>query len=386
VLAQSADDNIKREKINSRESSLCDLIGGSMKKVVVAEASPTIKSVADSLLRQNGYDVVCTSDGVQAWDVIAGEKPDLVLIGQGLSGISGLDLCLRISNDNITGGIPVVIMIGAKDGVTEEQFIASGARGKLRKPFSPKDLLDVVERLTGQGNAKPTKVTEPVSIQQAKFSTQVSSSQQPDHEKESYNLEWLDLKDVEQNGIIPKVASFDTSGDDVGLVISEDQYGLSSQQFEPDPEPEYAPPPLKKDEDYEWFLGEIKKEMEGKAKNNQKAEPDLSFSAATTKMPARKPDEPIKFDDLASANEQNRTAPIPKAREKVGSEIPPATTYLSPRPENQKDTTNDTGVGKLTEDQIVTLADRIATRLASQIASRIDRNLIMEAIKAAIKR
>ncbi len=67
-----------------------------MKKIIVADASPTIKSVADSLLRQHGYNVICTSDGLQAWEVIQAERPDLVLAGLNLSGISGLELSSHV--------------------------------------------------------------------------------------------------------------------------------------------------------------------------------------------------------------------------------------------------------------------------------------------------
>jgi CheY-like chemotaxis protein len=356
-----------------------------MKKVVVAEASPTIKSVADSLLRQNGYDVVCTSDGLQAWEIVSGEGPDLVLIGQGLSGISGLDLCRKISNDSLTGGIPVIVMIGAKDAVTEEQVIASGARGKLRKPFSPKDLLDAVARLTGQVSARTSKISEPIDIQKAKITTQVSSSQPLHDNKESYNLEWLDLKDAEPNGIIPKVASFDIASEDAGLVISDDQYGLSSPEFEP--EPEYAPPVNpKKDEDYEWFLGEIKKEMEGKSKANHQAEPEVSVSTVPPKLTPKKPAEALKFDDIASAKEPHRPATAyPRPRENGSPVISPLSKPdINHRPSIQKDTQSTSG-GQLTEEQLNMLADRVAARLAAQIVSKIDKNLIMDAIKAVIK-
>jgi CheY-like chemotaxis protein len=376
VLAQSADDNIVQAEIKP--------IGGLMKKVVVAEASPTIKSVADSLLRQNGYDVVCTSDGLQAWEVVSGEKPDIVLVGQGISGISGLDLCRQISNDNITGGIPVVFMSGAKDSIAEEQIVAAGARGKLNKPFSPKDLLDVVERLTGQGNMAPAKASETVNIQQAKFSTQVSSSQHLNDKKESYNLEWLDLNESETSGIIPKVASFDTSSEETALVISDDQYGLSNPQLAP--EPDYAPPVNpQKDEDYEWFLGEIKKEMEGKSKLNQHSETDVSISGIQSKLTSKQATESIKFDDIASAGEPRHPAAYPKSR---GNGVPaplPTTPHMNLQTAVEKDKPSSSAAGTLSGEQLADLADRIAARLASQIAARIDKNLIIEAIKAAFK-
>ncbi len=46
--------------------------------------------------------------------------------GVGLSGIIRIQLCKQISTDRLTGGIPLVLMIGARDSVSEEEIVASG--------------------------------------------------------------------------------------------------------------------------------------------------------------------------------------------------------------------------------------------------------------------
>ncbi len=354
-----------------------------MKKVVVAEASPTIKSVADSLLRQNGYDVVCTSDGLQAWEVISAEKPDLVLIGQGLSGISGLELCRQITADRITGGIPVVLMIGSKDSIDEDQIVASGARGKLRKPFSPKDLLDVADRLAGQIQP-PSKSADDRSDAIRKsgiFSTQVSSNNHQQEKQEPYNLEWLDLNEDEVTMAPPKVASFDVTGEEQSLVIDNDQYGLSNPQYVPEPEV-LQPAKSKMDEDYEWFLGEIKKEMEGKREHQSEPEP---AKTATASMPTvGRGTEAIKYDDIAPADEQKhptvnlrtRNFEMPSPRPTPKPEMPPIV-KLEPEPRATK---------ALSEVEIALLADKIAAKLASQIAAKIDRSQIIDAVKDILGR
>ena len=134
-----------------------------MKKIVVAESSPTIKSVADTLLRQNGYNVVCTSDGLQAWEVISSGNPDLVLTGLNLSGMSGLELCRQMAGDGLSGGIPVVVMIGGRDKVSEEELLASGIKAKLKKPFSPRDLLNIVTKLIGKGEKTSQSAAVPLA-------------------------------------------------------------------------------------------------------------------------------------------------------------------------------------------------------------------------------
>ena len=238
-----------------------------MKKVIVADASPTIKSVADSLLRQHGCDVVCTSDGLQAWEVVQAERPDLVLAGLNLSGISGLELCHQMSGDQLAGGIPVVLMIGAKDDFTEEQLISSGARGRLKKPFSPRDLLEIITKLIGPGDGEsPEQPDARKGTTQTSYQANVISSTTRHLDKKPeqvYNLDWTDLKDTDgvKSDTPEKVASFDASEQDQELPIEKDQFNLIHERAED--EITETPSKLDEDEDYNWFIGEMKREIEG---------------------------------------------------------------------------------------------------------------------------
>jgi CheY-like chemotaxis protein len=349
-----------------------------MKKVVVAEASPTIKSVADSLLRQNGYDVVCTSDGLQAWEVISNEKPDLVLAGLSLSGISGLELCRQIASDSITGGIPVVLMIGAKDPIGEEDIISCGARGKLKKPFSPKDLLDIVNRLLGNAKEQSRQFDSSFiqnPAEQTKFSSQVSSTKHLHKKNDTINLQWLDLADNNPTKSIAKIASLDLSTDEPRLIIDDDQYGLANplQDEEEEPQTEST-----KDEDYDWFIGEIKKEIEDKPSNDTRKEPD-SMKMNKPAASANTPD--LKFDDIISskpfigAPDTALTGSGTRSVKSLKSNIPSSNMKNSQAPAPQ---------ARLSNEELSLLADRVAMKLASHIASQIDRTQIIQAIKSVL--
>jgi len=349
-----------------------------MKKVVVAESSPTIKSVADSLLRQSGYDVICTSDGLQAWEIVAAEKPDLVLAGLGLSGITGLDLCRQISSDRLTGGIPVVLMIGANDSIREEELVSAGARGKLKKPFSPKDLLDIVNKLAGYRRSAESPAAVP-EVPDAKLVAQVSSTQNPKRQ-ETYNLEWLDLSDSSATKPISKSASFDLANEDQSLVINEDQYGLSNPIYEPEELP--TPPVEEKDDDYDWFVGEMKREMEGKLSGTGKSGPQPGPAGSSADAPKITSD--IGFEDIRPSNGPSKPGPQSDDRTTaLGHSIikpkPFSTETSMPASPSPARPAHD-----ISDEQMARIVDRVAARLASHIISRLDRNLIIEAIKAEL--
>jgi CheY-like chemotaxis protein len=357
-----------------------------MKKIVVAESSPTIKSVADSLLRQSGYDVVCTSDGLQAWEVISAEKPDLILAGLSLSGISGLELCRQVTSDRLTGGIPVVLMIGAHDTIREEEIVASGARGKLKKPFSPRDLLDVVNKLIVKiqysGSVEEAARPKPT---ETKFVTQVSSTKHLQKEDETYNLDWLDLSEANAPKHISKVASFDLSNDDQALIIDDDQYGLANQILPEEEEP--IPPPvpeLPQDDDYEWFVGEMKRDMEGKL-----PDPTKKFQVKSSPQ-VEKPrvTQDIGFDDIRPSSADGiKAKPIGDLKM---PRVSPDFGKISPFPSKTADADLQKQFSpplapKMSETEISSMADQIASRLAAQIASHIDREFIIEAIRSELK-
>jgi len=73
--------------------------------------------------------------------------PDAIVLDLRLPGMSGSELCRRLKADEKTAGIAVVLLSGSVDEAALTQD--SGAEAFLRKPFSPLELLDVVERLTG---------------------------------------------------------------------------------------------------------------------------------------------------------------------------------------------------------------------------------------------
>jgi cyclic di-GMP phosphodiesterase len=79
---------------------------------------------------------------------IAASRPDVVLLDVGMPGIDGLEFCRSLKADPATRGIHVVLLTGA-DSVTQEAARAVGADTLLRKPFSPLELLSIVERLVG---------------------------------------------------------------------------------------------------------------------------------------------------------------------------------------------------------------------------------------------
>jgi len=79
---------------------------------------------------------------------IAERRPDVVVLDVSMPGTDGLTFCRELKADPATAHIGVVLLTGSEGG-TELAAQASGADAFLRKPFSPLELLNIVERIAG---------------------------------------------------------------------------------------------------------------------------------------------------------------------------------------------------------------------------------------------
>jgi two-component system, OmpR family, alkaline phosphatase synthesis response regulator PhoP len=338
-----------------------------MKKVLVAETSPTITSVADSLLRQKGYDVTCVDDGEQGYEIAKKERPDLIISGLGLLGITGIELCKKVCADPITGGIPVVLLVGEHDGAYMDQLDVCGARGRLRKPFSPKELLGVVEKYAGSDtpmhvtrivdqNAEGAPRLQPSATNKPESQVGFPKEHRPQDEKVNtpFNLDWDDLKESES---IKRESSGKINLDDTGLVIDDDQYGLTSYVDK------YQSQARKQaQEDYNWFVDEMKRDISGQPEESK---------------PAQKP----KAVD-------NRPAPTPSVSyQDIGSGVSEDSgKYQRFLDQFKKDTglLGQKDSGNLSEKDLNWIAEAVAQKLAAIIMDKISRDDIQMAVISAL--
>ena len=83
-----------------------------------------------------------------ALERIAARRPDVVVLDVQMPGMSGLELCRKLKGEETTAGIGLVLLTGSDRG-SPENAERVGADAFVRKPFSPLELLAVVERVAG---------------------------------------------------------------------------------------------------------------------------------------------------------------------------------------------------------------------------------------------
>jgi two-component system chemotaxis response regulator CheY len=90
------------------------------------------------------------ADGLEAVDVARRERPGLVFLDVDMPGRNGIDVCRELRGDEATSGATIVMLTAAQGDGVEALAEEAGADLFLTKPFSPLDLLRLVDRLGGE--------------------------------------------------------------------------------------------------------------------------------------------------------------------------------------------------------------------------------------------
>jgi response regulator RpfG family c-di-GMP phosphodiesterase len=98
------------------------------------------------------------ADAVEARRCIRARPPDAIVLDVSMPGLNGDAYCAALKSSPATRHIPVVLLTGT-DQANETVASEVGADAFMRKPFSPLDLLAVVERLAGGLHGQPFRAT-----------------------------------------------------------------------------------------------------------------------------------------------------------------------------------------------------------------------------------
>jgi putative two-component system response regulator len=116
------------------------------KVLVVDDYEPNLRGLGQ-LLRGARYDVLLASNGADALDLVARERPDLVLLDVIMPGLSGLDVCKALKQQSETCLTPVVLVSAAGERETVIAGLDAGADDFLNKPIDPEELYTRVRSL-----------------------------------------------------------------------------------------------------------------------------------------------------------------------------------------------------------------------------------------------
>jgi DNA-binding response OmpR family regulator len=126
-------------------------------RTLVVEDDADIRELIIRVLRSDGHDVSGVVSGEEALDVLAQEDDDgfgLAVVDYALPGMTGADLVLQMRSEG--NALPVLMVTGRGEELSQRAARASGIDDYLAKPFSPRELsARAAAVLTGSEGASP---------------------------------------------------------------------------------------------------------------------------------------------------------------------------------------------------------------------------------------
>jgi putative two-component system response regulator len=103
-------------------------------KILVVDDESANVEVFSRLMTRLGYEVLTASNGEMALELVARDRPDLVLLDVNMPGIDGFEVCRRLKEAPGTRLIPVVLITALTASEDRIRGIEAGADDFLAKP------------------------------------------------------------------------------------------------------------------------------------------------------------------------------------------------------------------------------------------------------------
>jgi len=119
-----------------------------MKRVLIAEDQADIRELIRMTLEIENLEIHEATHGAEALEAARRLKPQLILLDVMMPGqLNGFDVCERVRGDPQLARTRVVLLTARTQPEDRARGLKVGASEYLTKPFSPRELLGVVNRL-----------------------------------------------------------------------------------------------------------------------------------------------------------------------------------------------------------------------------------------------
>ncbi|TAN60160.1 MAG: response regulator [Magnetospirillum sp.] len=119
------------------------------RSVLVVDDEPNIVLALEFLVKQAGYDVRSAGDGDAALQAMADHLPDLILLDVMMPKRDGFDVCQTIRANPAWKGVRIIMLTARGRDIDQEKGMALGADDYITKPFSTRDVVELVKRYLG---------------------------------------------------------------------------------------------------------------------------------------------------------------------------------------------------------------------------------------------
>ena len=116
-------------------------------RVLIVDDSSVMRKIVERALRQAGLESLVVHEagsGTDGLEVLRSRKVDLILTDINMPSMDGLEFVRQIRAQGLAAGTPIVMITTESSEEHVKQAILAGARGYIRKPFTPEQVRERV--------------------------------------------------------------------------------------------------------------------------------------------------------------------------------------------------------------------------------------------------
>jgi two-component system response regulator len=147
-------------------------------KILVIDDSRVIRNMVRDMLPQGNFEVLEAKDGIEGLNSIRQDKPNLIMLDFLLPRMSGWEVFQHIQEQPELQRIPLVLMSGRREEVTEKISEPFEFFEFIEKPFEQKELIEAIKAAMAKSKRPRPTAAAPAAATSESASSAEGSSQE----------------------------------------------------------------------------------------------------------------------------------------------------------------------------------------------------------------
>jgi DNA-binding response OmpR family regulator len=121
-----------------------------VKKILIVDDEPFIRTLLEETLEEfedEGVEILVASNGVEGWEVVQQERPDLVFLDVMMPKMSGYEVCQRVKESETLSQTYVIMLTAKGQEIDRERGQKVGADEYVTKPFDPDYVIERAQKV-----------------------------------------------------------------------------------------------------------------------------------------------------------------------------------------------------------------------------------------------
>ncbi len=132
-------------------------------KILVIDDSKVIRMRVKDMLPEGNFEVIEAKDGLEGFNLIKTENPNLIMLDFLLPKMSGWEVYQEIQKEPRLRSIPLLLMSGRKEEVTDKLTEPFEYFAFVEKPFDREQLVEAIREAMVKAKKQPQTTVSPSS-------------------------------------------------------------------------------------------------------------------------------------------------------------------------------------------------------------------------------